>query len=336
MAEFSPNQVLSEIKKKTYKPIYFLAGEEPYYIDLISRHIEENLLPEEQKAFNQMIVYGDDTTVAGVIELSRRFPMMSEHQVIIVREAQTMKKIDDLAIYAENPLKSTILVINYKYKGLDKRTKLYKLLESQGAYFDSPRLRDYQVPKWITSFLMDKGIKIEPDASALLTEYLGSDLGKVVNELEKLIISLPQGKPYITVDLIEKNIGISKEFNNFELQKAIGTRNTEKANRIVKYFADNSRDNPIQLTIASLFSYFSKLLLYNSLKDKSKANVASTLKINPYFVSEYETAAKFYGTDKVISIISHLRTYDLRSKGVGDNGTDQGDLLRELLFLILH
>jgi len=336
MAEANHRQLLDEIRKKVYKPVYFLAGEEPYYIDLISRFIEENVLEESERSFNQMVVYGDDTTVAGIIELSRRFPMMSEHQVIIIREAQSLRKIEDLAIYAENPLRSTILVINYKYKKLDKRTKLYKLLESQGAYFESPRLRDDQMPAWISTYLMDKGIKIDPEAGALLTEYLGSDLGKVVNELEKLIISLPKGSPSINIALIEKNIGISKEFNNFELQKAVGFRNIEKANRILKYFADNPKDNPIQLTIASLFSYFSKLLLYHSLKDKSKNNVASVLKINPFFVKEYEKGAQNYNSAKVVSVISLLRTYDLRSKGVGDAGTDQGDLLKELMYLILH
>jgi DNA polymerase III subunit delta len=336
MADSSPTRVLAEIRKKNYKPIYFLAGEEPYYIDIISRFIEENVLEEADKAFNQMIVYGDDTTVAGIIDLSKRFPMMSSHQVIIIREAQTLKKIDELVVYAEKPLHSTILVINYKYKSLDKRTKLYKLLDSQGAYYESPRLRDNQMPAWISSFLMEKGVKIEPDASALLTEYLGSDLGKVVNELEKLIISLPAGKPSINISLIEKNIGISKDYNNFELQKAIATRNIGKANRIIKYFADNPKDNPVQLTISSLFSYFTKILIYHSLKDKSKGNIASVLKINPYFVGEYETAAGYYNSSKAVSVISLLRTYDLRSKGVGDSGTPQGDLLKELLYLILH
>jgi DNA polymerase III subunit delta len=336
MADSSPTRVLAEIRKKIYKPIYFLAGEEPYYIDIISRFIEENVLEEADKAFNQMIVYGDDTTVAGIIDLSKRFPMMSSHQVIIIREAQTLKKIDELVVYAEKPLHSTILVINYKYKSLDKRTKLYKLLDSQGAYYESPRLRDNQMPAWISSFLMEKGVKIEPDASALLTEYLGSDLGKVVNELEKLIISLPAGKPSINISLIEKNIGISKDYNNFELQKAIATRNIGKANRIIKYFADNPKDNPVQLTISSLFSYFTKILIYHSLKDKSKGNIASVLKINPYFVGEYETAAGYYNSSKAVSVISLLRTYDLRSKGVGDSGTPQGDLLKELLYLILH
>lgn len=262
--------------------------------------------------------------------------MMASHQVIIVREAQAIRKIEDLAIYAENPQPSTILVINYKYKNLDKRTRLHKLLESKGVYFESPRLRDHQVPPWIKEYLMAKGIRIETDAGVMLTEYLGTDLGKIANELDKLIISLPAGKPVITMELIEKNIGISKDFNNFELQKAIGERNIEKANRIIRYFADNPRDNPVTLTIASLFSYFSKLLIYHSIADKNKNNIASALKINPYFVREYEIAGRNYNLTKVVAVIGLLRTYDMRSKGVGDAGTSPGDLLKELVYIILH
>jgi DNA polymerase III subunit delta len=328
--------IIADLKKRIYKPVYFLAGEEPYYIDIISRYIEDNVLDASEKDFNQTIVYGDDTTVAGIIELSRRFPMMSNHQVIIVREAQSVRKIEELVIYTENPLNSTILVINYKYKTLDKRTKLYKSLETKGIYFESSRLRDYQMPGWINQYLMSKGVKIEPDAGSLLTEYLGTDLGKVVNELDKLIISLPAGKPVISISLIEKNIGISKDFNNFELQKAIGEKNIEKANRIIRYFADNPKDNPITLTITSLFSYFSKILMYHSLKDKTKNTVAAALKINPYFVREYETAARNFDLSKTAGVISLLRAFDMKSKGVGDAGTPQGDLLKELVFKILH
>ncbi|MBE0673876.1 MAG: DNA polymerase III subunit delta [Bacteroidales bacterium] len=332
----SLDSIFSDLKKKIYKPVYFLAGEEPYYIDLISKYIEDNVLEQSEKDFNQIILYGDDTSVPGIVEISRRFPMMSNHQVVIVREAQSIRKIEELVVYTDNPLTSTILVINYKYKALDKRTKLYKSLESGGVYFESPRLRDYQVPAWIKDYLMVKGIRIETEAGVLLTEYLGTDLGKVANELDKLIISLPQGKPVITIELIEKNIGISKDFNNFELQKAVGEKNIEKANRIIKYFADNPKENPITLTISSLFSYFSRLLLYHTLKDRSRNNVASVLKVNPYFVREYEVAAKNYDLSKTASVISHLRKYDMKSKGVGDSGTPQGELLRELLFLILH
>ena len=329
-------EIMSDLKNRIYKPVYFLAGEEPYYIDLITNYIEEKVLPEAEKAFNQLVLYGEDTTIQSVIETSRRFPMMSNQQVIIVKEAQFLKKIDDLAYYLDKPLLSTILVFNYKYKVLDKRTKLYKLIESKAVYFESNKLRDYHVPPWIERYLMLKGIKIEPNASAMLTEYLGTDLHKIVNELEKLLINLPPGRPVITTDLIEKNIGISKDYNNFELQKAVGEKNILKANMIVHYFDQNPRDNPINLTIASLFSYFTKVLTYHYLTDKSKNNVASVLKINPFFVKDYETTASKYSVKKTVEIISLLRIYDMKSKGFGDLSSSPGDLLKELVFKILH
>lgn len=329
-------EIMSDLKNRIFRPVYFLAGEEPYYIDLITEYIEDKVLPEAEKAFNQIILYGDDTSVPAIIDTSKRFPMMSSHQVIIVKEAQTIKKIEDLAVYVEKPLVSTILVINYKYKSLDKRTRLYKQLESSAVYFESAKLRDYQVPQWIDRYLMLKGIKTEPNASAMLTEYLGTDLHKIVNELDKLLITLPAGKPVITTDLIEKNIGISKDFNNFELQKAIGDRNIYRANMIVRYFADNPKDNPVNLTIASIFSFFSKLLTYHYLPDKSKNNVASVLKINPFFVKDYETAAARYDARRTVHIIGLLRTYDMKSKGYGDLSSPPGDLLKELAYKILH
>lgn len=329
-------EIISDLKKRIFRPVYFLAGEEPYFIDLISDYIEEKVLNEAEKAFNQIIVYGDDTNISAIIDTARRFPMMSSHQVVIVKEAQSLKKIEDLVFYLEKPLLSTLLVFCYKYKSIDKRTKLFKTLETNGVYFESPRLRDYQIPAWIERYLMAKGIKTEPSASAMLTEYLGCDLHKIANELDKLIITLPAGKPMITNALIEKNIGISKDYNNFELQKAIGEKNILKSNMIVHYFADNPRDNPITLTIASLFSFFSKLLTYHYLADKSKNNVAATLKVNPYFVKDYETSATKYNAKKTVQIISLLRTYDMKSKGFGDPGTEPGDLLKEMVFKILH
>jgi DNA polymerase-3 subunit delta len=329
-------EIMSDLKNRIYKPVYFLAGEEPYYIDLITNYIEEKVLPEAEKSFNQMVLYGEDTTMPSIIETSRRFPMMSNHQVIIVKEAQTLKKIDDLVFYLEKPLQSTILVFNYKYKVLDKRTKLYKLIDSSALYFESNRLRDYQVPPWIERYLMVKGIKAEPNASSLLTEYLGTDLHKIVNELDKLLINLPAGRQIITIELIEKNIGISKDYNNFELQKAVAEKNILKANMIVHYFADNPRDNPINLTIASLFSYFTKVLTYHYLADKSKNNVAAVLKINPFFVKDYEATAAKYSIKKTMKIISLLRIYDMKSKGFGDLSSPPGDLLKELVYKILH
>lgn len=328
--------IMSDLKKRIFRPVYFLAGDEPYYIDMITDFIGEKVLNDEEKAFNQMIIYGEDTTVGSIIETARRFPMMASHQVVIVKEAQALKKIDDLMIYLDKPLLSTILVINYKYKVIDKRTKLYKALDTQGVYFESMRLRDYQVPPWIERYLMTKGIKIDPDASAMLTEYLGTDLHKIVNELDKLLITLPAGKPVITSTLIEKNIGISKDYNNFELQKAVGEKNVYKANLIVRYFADNPKDNPINLTIASLFSLFTRILTYQYLTDKSKNNVAAVLKINPFFVKDYEISAIKYNASKTIQIISMLRTYDMKTKGFGDVSTEPGELLKELVYRILH
>ena len=329
-------EIISDLKKRIFKPVYFLAGDEPYYIDLITDFIAEKVLSDEEKAFNQIIIYGEETSVNSIIETSRRFPMMASHQVVIVKEAQALKKIEDLAIYLDKPLLSTILVLNYKYKVIDKRTKLYKTLDTQGVYYESMRLRDYQVPPWIERYLMTKGIKINPDASAMLTEFLGADLHKIVNELDKLLITLPAGKPVITTTLIEKNIGISKDYNNFELQKAIGEKNILKANMIVRYFTENPNDNPVTLTIASLFSLFTKILTYHYLTDKSKNNVASVLKIHPYFVKDYEISAMKYDATKTIQIISLLRTYDMKTKGFGDVSTDQGDLLKELVYKILH
>jgi len=329
-------EIISDLKKRIFKPVYFLAGEEPYYIDLITEYIQEKVLPEDEKAFNQIILYGEDTNIASIIDTARRFPMMSSHQVLIIKEAQALKKLEELIIYLEKPLLSTILVFSYKYKTIDKRTKLHKILESYGVYFESPRIRDYLIPAWIERYLMIKGIKADPSASAMLTEYLGTDLHKIVNELDKLIITLPPGEPQITTTLIEKNIGISKDYNIFELQKAIGERNILKANMIIHYFADNPKDNPITFSIASLFGFFSKLLTFHYLTDKSKNNVASVLKINPYFVKEYENSASKYNVAKTVQIISLLRTYDMKSKGYGDPGTEPGDLLKELVFRILH
>jgi len=329
-------EIIADLKNRIFKPVYFLAGEEPYYIDMIVDYIEDKVLPESEKAFNQIVVYGDDTNIQAIMDTAKRFPMMSSHQVVIVKEAQSLKKIEDLALYVEKPLNSTILVFSYKYKTPDKRTKLVKLLESQAVYFESQRLRDYQIPAWIERYLMTKGIKIEPSASAMLTEYLGTDLHKIVNELDKLIITLPREKPLITSLLIEKNIGISKEYNNFELQKAIGERNILKSFMIISYFANNPKDNPITLTIASLFGFFSKLLTYHYLSDKSKNNAAAALKVNPFFVKDYETAAQRYNISRVVAIISILRNYDVRSKGYGDAGTEPGDLMKEMVYKILH
>jgi DNA polymerase-3 subunit delta len=327
--------ILVDIQQKKYAPVYFLMGDEPYYIDMISDFIANNVLLESEKAFNQMILYGKDVDSVAITDSARRFPMMSQYQVIIVREAQNIRDIDNLIHYVSKPLKSTILVINYKNKKLDKRKKLFKEIEKNGLLYESNRLYDDKIPDWISKHLRAKGYGIEPTAALLLTEYLGSDLGKIVMELEKLIITLPVGEKKISPRHIEENIGISKDFNNIELQKALVKKDALKAFRIVDYFAHNEKNNPMVLTVASLYFFFNKVFLYANLADKSKQSVAATLKINPFFVAEYQQAARIYPPKKIEQIIGWLREYDLKSKGVNNLSATSGDLLKELVYKIL-
>lgn len=328
--------ILKDLKNKNYSPVYFLMGEEPYFIDLITNYIEQNALSEEEKTFNQMVLYGKDTDVPGIIEAARRFPMMSSHQVVIVREAQGLAKIEDLIYYVDNPLSSTILVVNYKYKKLDKRKKLFKAIEQKGVILDSRRLYDDKIPAWINSYLGVHKKKIEPKAAMILTEFLGNDLGKIANELDKLVLILEQGDDLINPKHIEENIGISKDYNNFELNNALAQRNVLKANRIVRYFESNPRSNPITLSITSMYFFFSKLLNYHFLKDRSRRNVASVLRIDPYFVQDYERASKNYNPSRTVRAISLLREFDLKSKGFGNVSVPHGDLLKELVYKIIH
>jgi DNA polymerase-3 subunit delta len=329
-------KILRDLKNKNYSPVYFLTGDEPYYIDQITNYITDNILSDSEKTFNQVILYGKDTDIPEIINSAKRFPMMSKYQVVVVREAQNLDNIDDLTYYTDHPLKSTILVINYKYNKLDKRLKLYKSVNDNGIFFESKKLYENKVGEWIYSFLDDRGYKIEPSASALLIEYLGNDLSKIANELEKLIISLDDRVKTINPTVIENNIGISKDFNNFELQKALIEKDSLKANRIINYFDKNQKNNPITLTITSLYYFFTRILSYHSLKDKSSKKVASVLKISPFFVSEYQAAARVYSPGKVEQVISILREYDLKSKGVGNLTSSPGDLLKELIYKILH
>ncbi len=262
--------------------------------------------------------------------------MMANYQLVIVKEAQELKNFDDLIHYVKSPLKSTLLVINYKYKSLDKRKLIYKSLQENSVYYESKKLYDNKIPEWISNNLAKRNYKIEPKAAILLTEFLGNDLSKVSNELDKLIIVLNDNTKTITSQDIERNIGISKEYNNFELQNALRTKDVLKANQIINYFADNQKNNPIVVTLSLLYQFFSRILIYHSLADKSKNNVAASLKIPPYFTSDYESAAMVYSPSKVIQIISLLREYDLKSKGYGNVSTEPGDLLKELIFKTLH
>jgi len=330
-------QIISELKNKKYRSVYFLMGEEPYFIDVISDYIAENALDEHEKDFNQTIMYGKDSSVYAVLDAAKRFPMMAERQVVIVKEAQHLKEIDKLQFYVEKPLKTTILVVCLKDKP-DKRLKLYKILDKSkdAAVLESKKLYDYQVQKWLNDYLTERGYTIVPAAAALLTEYLGSELSKVVNELNKLMIMLPTNEKKITLEHIEENIGISKDYNVFELQKALGEKNVLKANRIINYFSQNPNNNPMVVVISTLFSYFEKILKYHYLSDKSQAAVASTLKVNPFFVKDYAAAAQKYPATKIIQIVSVLREYDLKSKGAGNVSASHSDLMREMVFKILH
>lgn len=327
--------IVTDIKNGAIKPIYFLMGEEPYYIDKISDYMATHILAEEEKGFNQMVLYGRDVTVEDIVSHAKRFPMMAERQVIIVKEAQELSRtIEKLVAYAENPQPSTVLVLCYKYKALDKRKKLYKTIQKAGVLFQSKKLYENQVGEWIRKVLAGAKYTIDPKASQVLVEFLGTDLNTIQNELEKLKMILPVGTQ-ITADHIEQNIGISKEYNNFELRKAIGMREVLKAHRIINYFAQNPKDNPLVVTIALLYSFFAQVLQYHGLADTSKGNVAKVLKINPYFVGDYTTAARNYPMKKVSAIIALLREADVKSKGVGAANIPQGDLLKELLVKVM-
>ena len=330
------NQIVADIRDGNLKPIYFLMGEEPYYIDKISNYIEDHVLDESEKGFNQVVMYGRDVSVEEIIASAKRFPMMAERQVLIVKEAQDLSRtIEKLVPYIENPQPTTVLVINYKYKKIDKRKKLYKATAKNGLIFESKPLYENQVADWIRRVLGGKKYQAEPKAAQMLVEFLGTNLSKISNELDKLMSIVPQGT-IITPDHIEQHIGISKDFNNFELRKAIGEKNILKANRIIHYFAQNPRHNPLVMTISLLNSFFTQLLIFHGLKNKSREHVAKALGIRPYFVNDYSTAARYYPMKKVAQIIHLLRDADMKSKGVNANNQSQSDILKELLFKIMH
>lgn len=329
-------QVFTDLRKKAYSPVYFLMGEEPYYIDLISDYIQNNVLGEAEKEFDQTILYGKDVEISTVINAAKRYPMMGQQQVLIVKEAQLIKNWDDLVHYFKNPLKSTILVFCYKYGTPDKRKKWFVELEKLSVIHESSKLRDYEIGPWITKYAKSKNVAIEDKAVAMLSEYLGTDLSKIAHELEKLVITKPASMSSITPDLIEKNIGISKDFNVFELQAALISRDVLKANRIIRYFAENKKANPLVLVLSQLFKFFSDLMIFHYLPDKSQGAAAAELKINPYFVKDFQKASQVFGAWKTMNIITYIREADARYKGIDNPSTDEGDLMKELIFKILH
>jgi DNA polymerase III subunit delta len=336
-------EIIKDIKNRKYKPVYLLHGDEPYFIDQVSNYVEHHLLPEAEKGFNQTVLYGKDTDIMTVLGASKRYPMMADYQVVLVKEAQEMKwgtdsddkkSINPLQAYLENPLPSTILVFCYKYGKFDKRKKTYKAIEKSGLIFESGSLYDSKIPAWVESYLTERNYKINQQASLMLAEYLGNDLSKIANELDKLMLNVAAGQE-ITLKHIHDNIGISKEYNVFELQTALGKKDAFKVNQIINYFEANPKANPIVLVLGNLNNFFSKVLVYHYVKDKSPQNLAREIGISPYFIKDYEQAARSYNLGKTVQIISYLREYDVKSKGV-ESTTDHGGLMKELMFKILH
>ena len=336
--------IIKDIKAKKFKPVYLLHGEEPYYIDQVIDYMEEHVLTDMEKGFNQTVLYGKDTDMATILNAAKRYPMMSDYQLIIVKEAQDLKwgkdadsgnkEAEFVQNYFERPLESTILVLGFKYANFDKRKKLYKAIAKSGLIFQSDPVRDYKLAQWIEEMVKEKGYKIAPQAAALMAEYLGADLSKIANEVEKLMLNISK-ETAIDTSHVQKNIGISKEYNVFELQKAIVQRNVFKCNQIVNYFSDNPKANPMVMVLASLNSYFSKVLKYHYLPNKNDA--AKELGVSPFFVKDYEAAARNYDFNKTVQLISLFREYDLKSKGVDSTGnTTDGELLKELVFKMIH
>jgi DNA polymerase-3 subunit delta len=334
----SYQKILADVKKKQFAPIYFLHGQESYFIDLIADTIEEYALAEHEKAFNQTILYGKDTDNLQVVDAARRFPMMAERQLVIVKEAKEMKSLKDLLSYVEKPSPTTVLVICHKHKKYNFNSKFGKAVKANANIFEAKPLYDNQVPDWIADYLRSKKLKAGPAAAELLAEYLGSDLSKVVNELDKLALNLPPDSE-VTQQLIEQHIGISKDYNVFEFQKALGVRNVLKANRMVQYFIANPRKNPIQVVIGSLYNYFSKIYLFHSVARAAEPEILQTLGLrSSFFLREYRGAARHYPLSKAQEVIHILREFDLKSKGVGYNATGkpEGELLKEMTWRILH
>ena len=335
--ELSCDDILKELRAKQYRPIYYLMGEESYYIDLIADYITDNVLSETEKEFNLTVVYGADVDIATVINAAKRYPMMSEYQVVIVKEAQAIRNMEELSFYLQKPLNSTILVICHKHGTLDKRKKLAAEVEKVGILFESKKIKDSQLPAFINSYMKRKVIDMELKASAMLADFVGTDLSRLTGELEKLIITLPAGQKRVTPEQIEKNIGISKDYNNFELRSALVEKDILKANKIIKYFEENPKTNPIQMTLSLLFNFYSNLMLSYYSPEKTEQGIASWLGLkSPWAARDYLTAMRRYNGVKTMQIIGEIRYADAKSKGISNASMSDGDILRELVFKILH
>lgn len=335
--EITYEDILKELRAGQYRPVYYLMGDEPYYIDLISNYIIDNVLDEAEKEFNLTVMYGADVDMATVINTAKRYPMMAEYQVVVVREAQAIRNMDDLVYYLQNPLRSTLLVFCHKHGVLDRRKKLAAEIDKAGILFESKKVKEAQLPAFIASFMKRKRIDIEPKACAMLADFVGTDLTRLTGELNKLTLTLPKGKTRITPEQVEHNIGISKDYNNFELRSALVEKNVLKANRIIKYFEENPKTNPIQMTLSLLFSFYANLMLAYYAPEKSEHGVATFLGLKtPWQAREYLNAMRLYSGVKTMQIIEEIRYTDAKSKGVGNSSLSDADLLRELIFKILH
>lgn len=329
------DQIINNLNNRIYHPVYLLQGEEPWYIDQISDLIEDRVLDESEKEFNQMVFYGRDSNVFQIIDAARRYPMMANHLVIIVKEAQDLKKIEDLANYCLKPTPSTLLVLCHKHKKVDGRKAVVNAVKKNGVLFEAKPLYDNQVPDWIGQYIAKRGYTITPNATMMMAENIGNNLSRISSEIQKLLINIPEGGQ-ISEETVEKNIGISREFNMFELTKAIGQRNKHRVMLIAHHFAENPNENPMVMLTATLTNYFIKIIKTHALQGKDNKTIASVLEVNPYFVGEYLTAAKNFPLPKAKRIVNILKKYDLRSKGVENNSTDHGELMKELLFKLSY
>ncbi|MCL4640678.1 MULTISPECIES: DNA polymerase III subunit delta [Olivibacter] len=334
----SASNILADINKRKLKPIYLLHGEEAYYIDLIVHALENKVLSEAEKGFNQTILYGKDTDWVTILNTAKRYPMMSDYQVVIIKEAQNLKwdKADEFfQAYVEKPLTTTVLAFAYKYSKFDKRKKIYKAIEKSGVVLESAKIYDNKLAPWIDEYVKERGMKIHPQAAAMMGEYLGTELSKVANELDKMMLNVPKDREIGVTD-VQNNIGISKDFNIFELNTALGKKDVLKVNQIIDYFSANPKSNPIPVVMGSLYGYFSKILKFHYLPDKSQQSAAKELGVHPFFVKDYELAARNYPIMKLFHIIGYLREYDLKSKGVDAFNLEAEDLLKEMMFKVLH
>lgn len=328
------DQIIGDIAKRQFSPIYFLEGEETYFIDALADKLEEQVLKPEEKSFNLIITYGKDTSALDIKMSARRYPMMSEYQLIMVREAQLLDDLDPLEDYFENPMKSTILVFSFKGKKIDKRKKIGKLL-SKYTHFTSERLRDYETIPWVEKLIKSKGKSIEPKALELIVEFLGSDLAKITSEIDKMLINVKNDVSLINIHHVEQNIGVSKDYNIFEFQKALGQKNFNKTIQIANYFAANSKNHSIFPILTNLYGYFSKVYAYHTMKHKSKKEIAIGIGVNEFFVEDYRVASLNFSPAMIEQVFGYLKYYDLRAKGVNDTGTEEGQLLIELTVKML-